>query len=197
MVSLCADLKPDIREGAGLTAQYVSDHLRSEHARQSKAEADFDAYARSWLRDFESSSPAGADRAVALFARSELGFHQCICSFITPVKEYRGETRPQKEPPMSPGLCVHCLALCQLIRKLRVLRPDAHAGCELGHILRDAARLARRLVLAAADPAARTAINSALEHPIPTRRTIRGVEGGASLGTRGVWGGACAWALGV
>ena len=44
-MSLCADLKPDIREGAGLTAQYVSDHLRSEHARQSKAEADFDAYA--------------------------------------------------------------------------------------------------------------------------------------------------------
>eukprot|EP01052_Picozoa_sp_SAG31_P035276 SAG31_NODE_4233_length_3434_cov_1.980810_4_plen_134_part_00 len=85
VVSVRADLQPDVRPGSGLSEQYVSEHLRDEHARQAKAESDFDAYARRWLTEFES---VAMERPVALFARSELGFHQCICSFVTPVRNY-------------------------------------------------------------------------------------------------------------
>lgn len=94
VLSVRLELSPEIKEGSGLKNQFLSDHLRTEYMVRSKAEADFEAYCRIWWREFTQIRPSHEERRVQLFARSELGIHRCVCTYVAPVREFRGPTAP-------------------------------------------------------------------------------------------------------
>jgi centrosomal protein CEP76 len=94
VISVRLELSPAIKDGSGLKNQFLSDHLRTEYMVRSKAESDFEAYCRTWWRDFTQLRPSHAERRVQLFARSELGIHRCVCTFVAPIREFRGPTAP-------------------------------------------------------------------------------------------------------
>jgi centrosomal protein CEP76 len=94
VISVRLELSPAIKDGTGLKNQFLSDHLRTEFTVRSKAESDFEAYCRTWWRDFVELRPCHAERRVQLFARSELGIHRCVCTFVAPIRELRGPTAP-------------------------------------------------------------------------------------------------------
>lgn len=94
VISVRLERSPAIKPGTGLENQFLSDHFRTEFMVRSKAESDFEAYCRTWWRDFIELRPSHAQRRVQLFARSELGIHRCVCSYVAPIREMRGPTAP-------------------------------------------------------------------------------------------------------
>ena len=84
------ELAPAIQDGDGLSDQFLREHMRAEYMVRSKAETDFEAYCRSWWREYSALRPDHVERRVQLFARSELGIHRCVCTFVRPLREYRG-----------------------------------------------------------------------------------------------------------
>jgi hypothetical protein len=52
VLSVRLELAPAIREGRGLSNEYLSEHLRTAYMVRSKAESDLEAYCRTWWQHF-------------------------------------------------------------------------------------------------------------------------------------------------
>jgi centrosomal protein CEP76 len=88
-LELKLELLPRPRAEAAMTEAEVYLTIKRERDAQVEAERRFFAYARAWWQQYVELSPAHANRAVKLFALSELGTQRPVSAFVRPLRAAR------------------------------------------------------------------------------------------------------------